>query len=401
MARQPEPALAVRVDRHDVLARQSVLDPVVPDRLAVVSPRAVLDGAEPDVPVVVLSHREDPMQRGRAVDHVPGQRTRPVAVGTHPAKAQHLSEWGRGEPIVQDDPDPMVADPEPPLAVLEHAADMEPTAAPVQAQGLLVEDGEGRAVESIRPRPPRAFGCPDRPVLLEPDHAVPILVDRADLVVAQAVGHREAGDALAVEAGNAFVPAPEPGIASAIFEDGAHGLEAEPGRDTKDGGLGFRCTRARERSDENQARDRRRAQAPRAGSPRHARRTEPRHARPAVRSTHDAACAGRRSGHDSRRREAVLVDVGRLLLEQDGSQVRREPGASASRGNSWSSMAVSDAPLTTAAPRPRRAHGTRPCAVSSGARPGRCGARGSARRRDAVRARRRAPRSRRPSRGGG
>jgi len=62
--------------------------------------------------------------------------------------------------------------------------------------------------------------------------SVSILMDRPDLVVAQAVFHGEIGETLAVEAADTLVPTSEPVVALAVFEDGAHGLEPEPWRRT-------------------------------------------------------------------------------------------------------------------------------------------------------------------------
>ena len=65
---------------------------------------------------------------------------------------------------------------------------------------------------------------------IEPNHSVSIFMDRSDLVVAQAVLHREIGELLAVETADTFIPTPEPVVALAVLKDGAHGLEPEPCR---------------------------------------------------------------------------------------------------------------------------------------------------------------------------
>jgi hypothetical protein len=129
--------------------------------------------------------------------------------------------------------------------------------------------GEGLSVVPIHTRPLFQLGRPDRPILLEPqvsspqfpiilgsvipaggsddllpveaadpdaslepNNSVSILVDRPDLVVAQAVFHGEIGETLAVEAADALLPTSEPVVALAVLEDGAHGLELEPCRRT-------------------------------------------------------------------------------------------------------------------------------------------------------------------------
>src|SRR5262245_55866664 len=120
----------------------------------------MLDGAEPDVPGTVFSDREHPMQRGRTVRHVPRLRLRSPAVRPQLAKPLLLRESGGGVSIVQDDSDPIVSDPEPPLAVLEDATDVKPTGALVESEALVVDDGEGLAVVSehrgvrCEPEPP-------------------------------------------------------------------------------------------------------------------------------------------------------------------------------------------------------------------------------------------------------
>src|SRR5262249_16307229 len=71
---------------------------------------------------------------------------------------------------------------------------------------------------------------------LEPDHALVILDDPPDLIVAKVVVHGEVRVALAIEAADTLLPGPEPIVALAVFENGAHPmLETEPSRSAGDG----------------------------------------------------------------------------------------------------------------------------------------------------------------------
>src|SRR5258706_5624646 len=120
----------------------------------------ILDGAEPDVPSTVFSDREHPMQRGGTIRHVPRLRHRSPTVRPQLAKPLLLRELGVGVSIMQDDSDPIVSDPELPLAVLEDATDVKRTGAVVESQALVIDHGEGLAVVSehrgvcCEPEPP-------------------------------------------------------------------------------------------------------------------------------------------------------------------------------------------------------------------------------------------------------
>ena len=100
------------------------------------------------------------MQRGGTIRHVPRLRRRSPAVRPHFSKPLLLCEIGGGLSIVQDDSDPIVSDPEPPLAVLEDATDVKPPGALVESQAVVIDDGEGLAVLSehrvvrCEPEPP-------------------------------------------------------------------------------------------------------------------------------------------------------------------------------------------------------------------------------------------------------
>src|SRR5688572_28993889 len=108
----------------------------------------MVNGAEPDVPGTVFSDREHPMQRGGTIRHVPRLRRRSPAVRPHFSKPLLLCEIGGGVSIMQNDSDPVVSDPEIPLAVFEDATDVKPPGALVESQALVIDDGERLAVVS-------------------------------------------------------------------------------------------------------------------------------------------------------------------------------------------------------------------------------------------------------------
>src|SRR5687767_16040767 len=121
------------------------------------------DSAEPDVPSTVFSDREHPMQRRGTIRHVPRLRRRSPAM-PQAAEPVLLRESGGGVPIMQDDSDPIVSDPEPPLVVLEDATHVKPTGALVEPQALVIEDGEGLAVVSEH----RVVRCEPEPPVFPP-----------------------------------------------------------------------------------------------------------------------------------------------------------------------------------------------------------------------------------------